>query len=131
MQRRALLALIPLLAVSLGQPAQAQVHRRFPATALRGEFEVTAFPQIRLNRQPAQMAPGGRIFGDTNLLQQPGALTTGQRFIVNYTIEPVSGLVMDVWLLNPAELANKVWPTTPQEAASWQFDWSAQTWTKP
>ena len=41
-----------------------------------------------------------------------------------------SGLIMDVWVLNPAELANKTWPRTPAEAAAWQFSPGAQTWIK-
>jgi hypothetical protein len=40
-------------------------------------------------------------------------------------------LLMDVWVLTPDELAKKPWPTTPAEAAAWQFNPSAQTWSRP
>lgn len=109
-------------------PAQAQVHRPFPAQALRGEFVVVQTPDVLLNGKPARLSPGSRVRGDTNLLLQPAALT-GQKVTVHYTVD-MSGLVGDVWVLNPAELANKTWPRTPQEAAAWLFDPAAQTWTK-
>jgi len=109
--------------------AQAQTHRFFPATALRGELVITQFPDALLNGKPARLAPGSRIKGDTNLWVPPAGLT-GQKLIVHYTVE-ASGLIMDVWVLNPAELTNKTWPTTPAEAASWQFIPGNQTWVKP
>ena len=131
LQRRHLLTLALGVSAVLAAPAvQAQTHRIFPATALRGEFVLTQFPDALINGKPAKLAPGGRVFGDTNLLLQPASLV-GQKNIVHYVIEPNSGLVMTVWVLNPAELANKLWPRTPQEAASWQFDAATQTWKKP
>ncbi|HEY4081386.1 MAG TPA: hypothetical protein VGM81_11865 [Burkholderiaceae bacterium] len=131
MHRRVMLSSLALLAAcALSLPAQAQVHRHFPANALRGEFEMQAFPNVQINHRAARMAPGGRIWGDTGLLQQPGALIGG-RYIVNYRVEASSGLVIEVWILNPVELANKRWPHTSQEAATWQFDAASQTWTKP
>ena len=130
MNRRALLVSIALLAATFSLPVQAQVHRHFPATALRGEFEMLTFPDIKINHRAARMSPGGRIWGDTGLLQQPGALIGG-RYIVNYRVEESSGLVIELWILNPVELANKRWPRTTQEAATWQFDPASQIWTKP
>jgi len=109
--------------------AQAQTHRFFTPQTLRGELVVTQHPDVLLNGKYARLAPGSRIKGDTNLLVQPGAIT-GQKFIVHYTVEN-SGLIMDVWLLNPAEIANKPWPTTPAESATWQFNPGNQTWSKP
>ncbi len=131
MHRRALLAFVTLLTTTTcSLTAQAQVARRFTANVLRGEFVMLAFPDVKLNGQPARLAPGARIFGDTNLLQQPGSLI-GTRYLVNYRREESSGLVMDVWILNPAEAANKAWPHTPQEAAALKFDWESQTWSRP
>lgn len=108
--------------------AQAQTQRFFPAHALRGELVVTQHPDALINGKPARLAPGSRIKGDNNLLLQPGAIT-GQKLIVHYTVES-SGLVMDVWVLNPVELANKPWPTTPAESATWAFNPGNQTWVK-
>ena len=129
--RRHLLTLALSVSTALAATtAQAQTHRIFPVTALRGEFVLTQYPDALVNGKPAKLAPGGRVFGDTNLLQQPASLT-GRKYTVNYVIEPSSGLVLTVWVLNPVELANKVWPRTPQEAATWQFDAAMQIWKKP
>jgi len=109
--------------------AQAQTHRTFPANALRGELVITQFPDALLNGKPARLAPGARVKGDTNLWIAPAGLA-GQKLVVHYTVE-TSGLLQDVWVLNPVELANMPWPTTPAEAASWTFIPGNQTWVKP
>jgi len=110
-------------------PAQAQMHRPFPVQALRGELVVLQTPDVSLNGQPAKLAPGARLRGDTNLLLQPASVA-GQKLTVHYTVEPLSGMLMEVWVLNPAELANKTWPRNAQESASWAFEPGTQTWTK-
>jgi hypothetical protein len=109
--------------------AQAQTHRFFPQHTLRGELVITQFPDARMNGKPVRLGPGSRIKGDTNLWVPPAGLT-GQKLIVHYTVES-SGLIMDVWVLNPVELANKPWPTTPAESATWAFNPGNQTWIKP
>ena len=110
--------------------AQAAAHRSFPATALRGELQVATHPEANLNGSPARLAPGVRIRGEDNLLRIPAALV-GQRLLVHYTLEPTTGLVLDVWILNPTERAREPWPATPEQARAWRFDPSAQTWTRP
>ena len=128
MYRCAFTAAAVFAAATVSISAQAQVHRSFPANALRGELVVLQTPDVSLNGHLARLAPGSRMRGDTNLLLQPASVT-GQKLIVHYTVDP-SGLLMEVWVLNPAELANKLWPRTPQEAASWSFDQAAQLWIK-
>jgi hypothetical protein len=110
-------------------PAAAQVQRNFPANALRGELVVVQPPDAVLNGKPARLAPGVRIRGQNNLLVMSGE-AIGQKLIVHYTIDTL-GLVRDVWILTPQELANKPWPTTPVEASNWRFDPIAQVWSKP
>ena len=90
--------------IAQAQAAPAVGHRPFPAQALRGELVVGALPMALLNGQP---------------------------MIVHYTREPSSGLLMDVWILNRAELANEPWPTSPAEAAIWRFDPASQRWARP
>jgi hypothetical protein len=101
--------------------------RNFDAQALRGELLVTQPPELRLNGQPARLAPGARIRGANNMLAMSGELV-GQRLLVNYTLD-INGQVLNVWVLTPAEAARKPWPTTPQQAQTWQFDAAQQTWT--
>lgn len=108
--------------------AQAQTHRFFAPQTLRGELVITQYPDVLLNGQAARLAPGSRVKGENNLLQQPAGLA-GQRLTVHYTVEP-NGLILDVWVLNAAELANRPWPRTPAEAASWQFNPGNQTWSR-
>jgi len=129
MFRCALLAATATLAGLCAGPAAAQMPRPFPATALRGELVVLQPPEVALNGRPARLAPGARIRGDNNLLQLSGTLVK-QRLTVNYTVEP-GGLLLDVWILSAAERARLPWPTTPEQAAAWTFDPSAQTWSRP
>ncbi len=115
--------------LALAGPALAQAPRNFPATALRGELVVTQPPQVLLNREPARLAPGARIRGTNNLLVMSGA-AINQRLLVHYTLD-LQGQLLDVWVLTPGEAARQPWPTTPQEAAAWQFDPAAQAWRRP
>lgn len=121
-------ALLSLTLAASCLTVQAQQHRPFPATALRGELQITQFPDALMNGKPIRLAPGARVKNDVNLWVPPAGLA-GRKLVVHYTVES-SGLVMDVWVLNPAELANKPWPTTPAEAATWQFNPGNQTWIK-
>ena len=54
----------------------------------------------------------------------------GRKAVVNYTLE-LEGMLLDVWILTPSEIARKPWPTTVQEAQTWSFNDNSQTWTKP
>jgi hypothetical protein len=110
-------------------PAAAQAQRNFPADALRGVLVVVQPPDALLNGRPARLAPGVRIRGQNNMLVLSGA-AIGQKLVVHYTLDPL-GLVKDVWILTLAEMGNKPWPTTPQQAQTWSFDPVAQVWTKP
>ena len=105
-------------------------HRVFPAQALRGVLLVGQPPEVLVDGQPALLAPGVRIRSADNLIT-PAARWAGQATVVHYRREVTTGMLLDVWVLNPVELANKPWPSTPKEAAAWRFDPSSQTWAKP
>jgi len=129
-RRVAILALVTAALWPLAcAPAAAQMQRNFPATALRGEVVFTQPPAVLLNGEPARLAPGARIRGENNMLLVQSALA-GQRRTVHYTLD-LSGSLLEVWVLTPAERAKRPWPTTPAQAAAWSFDPLAQTWTKP
>lgn len=125
----ALLLAAPLAWLPM-QAAQAQMPRPFPATALRGTLQITQPPEALVNGQPARLAPGARIRDEQNLVQLSGRFV-GQTLVVHYTVENGTGLLKDLWILRPDELAKKPWPATPAEAAAWRFDALSQTWTKP
>lgn len=118
-----------LAAALLIAPAQAQMMRPFPAGTLRGLVTFSDPPVVLLNQLPAQLAPGARIRGLNNGLQLPVSLT-GQTRVVHYTQE-FNGLIKDIWLLTPEELARVPWPTTAEQARSWSYDAGTQTWTLP
>ena len=122
-------ALVPLLAGLLlaAAAAQAQAPRQFSAQALRGEIVVLQPPEITLNGRPARLAPGARIRSAANMLQLSGELA-GQRLAVHYTLD-ITGDLLDVWVLTPAELARRPWPATVQQAQAWRFDPYSQTWS--
>ncbi len=124
----ALLALAPAMLASISSAhAQSPLLRPFPATALRGELVVTQPPEILLNQRPARLAPGARIRGIDNLLLLSGTVA-GQRLVVHYTLDSL-GQLLDVWVLSPAEMARRPWPTTTEQAANWVFNADAQTWS--
>jgi hypothetical protein len=123
---RCVLAAVAALAFAM--PAAAQVQRLFPQNALRGEIVFGNPPEIALNGQAARLAPGSRIRNQNNLIEMSGALV-GNTVAVNYTVD-ISGLVRDVWILRPEEIAKQPWPTTAEEAQRWAFDPMAQVWIK-
>ena len=118
-----------VLACALALPVAAQAQRNFSAKALRGEVVFGTPPEVTLNGKPARLAPGARIRDPNNMLLMSGALVGGKA-VVNYTTE-LEGMVLDVWILSPAEAARKPWPTTEKEAQTWLFNVDAQTWSKP
>ena len=77
---------LALLAACSSAPTSTGAQRNFPADALRGDFMVTAPPQVSLNGRLVQLAPGARIRGTNNLLQLSGPLV-GQRLLVNFTVD--------------------------------------------
>ncbi|MFM2054148.1 MAG: hypothetical protein RL456_2185 [Pseudomonadota bacterium] len=123
------MALMACMAALLppGAAAQEAVRRAFPADALRGRLQVVDPPEVRLNDQPARLAPGARIRGTDQMLVMSGSVV-GQALAVHYTVDPY-GLVKDVWILRPDEAAG-FWPRTPAEASRYAFDPAAQVWTR-
>src|SRR5512132_4405451 len=107
----ALASLAALASVAFTWPVAAQSVRPFPASALRGTLVVLDPPAISINDQPARLSPGARIRGENNMLTLSGTLV-GQPLVVHYTFES-NGLVHDVWILRPEEIARRPWPTSP------------------
>ena len=126
MLRRTVL-LLATLGLAAGA-ATAQLQRNFPVNSFRGTLAVAHPPQAMLNGEPARLAPGVRIRGQNNLLATTGAFA-GQSFVVNYTID-MQGQIKEVWVLTNEEIG-QLWPTTPEQAASWRFDPATRTWNKP
>ena len=128
MFRCAVAALFVLLLAAVPD-AQGQTARNFSAQTLRGALEVTEPPAVLLNGEPARLAPGARIFGQNNTTVVSSNLA-GQRVLVHYTVD-LLGQLKDVWLLTPQEAARQPWPRSREEASSWVFNPTEQTWTRP
>ena len=133
MNRCASVSLALALAGALAAPACAQdgqaLRRNFPQDALRGKIVFGTPPAIQLDGNVMQMAPAYRVHGFDNLLVMSTRLV-GVQAAVNYTTD-INGQPYEVWLLTPAEIANKPWPWTTAQAAAWTFDPVAQTRTQP
>ena len=121
------LVLALALLVSMGL-ATAQVQRNFPQDALRGEVVVGVPPDLSINGQNAQLAPGSRIRDQNNMLAMSASLS-GARFTAHFTID-TGGQVKDLWILRADEVANQPWPSTTKEAQTWAFDPVAQRWQR-
>ena len=125
---RCLSTALALAALAVPALTCAQVTRTLPMDSLRGEVTFGQPPEVLLNGQPMRLAPGARIRDAQNMVVLSGALA-GQKLKVNYTVDPY-GLLFNVWILHPEELARR-WPATPKEAATWTYDPINFTWIKP
>jgi hypothetical protein len=110
--------------------AQIQFQRNFPQEALRGTLTFGQIPpEAKLNDTVTRLAPGVRIRGQNNMMVMSDGLR-GQTFVVLYTRD-LLGQPKDVWILRPEEISRTPWPTTPEQARTWSFNATTQTWTKP
>lgn len=116
-------------ALPLAAHAQAARPVPIPPQTLRGEMLFGMPPEVKLNDQATRLSPATRIRGQSNTLVMSATLS-GQTWKVNYTLDPYTGLVQDVWLLTADEAARR-WPTTREEATTWSFDPISQSWSKP
>jgi hypothetical protein len=98
--------LMTLGGVALPLDASAQgTERTFPEKALRGKLVVQLSPEVMLDGKPDRLSPGARILGPDNLLILPSRLA-GEPYMVNY-VRDSHGLIHQVWVLTPAEVAIK------------------------
>ena len=128
MYRCALVAIV--VAASIPTPASAQTVRSFPPNTLRGAMVFGDYPSVTLNGQAAQLSPGSRVRGADNMAVMPPAIA-GAKLLVHYTVDVGATRVKDVWILTTAEAAIKPWPTTLEEARTWSWNPTTQSWTKP
>ena len=111
----ALMGVLALFLLSGPVPAQVADAQRIPpisAKAQRGVLRVTLPPEVLLDGRPARLAPGARIRGRNNLMLVSGVLI-GQDLPVRYTLDML-GLVHEVWVLTPAEVAAGTPPLAPR-----------------
>jgi len=107
-----LLAMLALLAPAAVLHAQT---RTIPAAARLGVLQVTQFPQAVLDDKPVRLAPGARVFSEVNIIILPTALARPTP--VRYRLDG-TGLVLEVWVLTPAELDKARADADSKEAAA-------------
>ncbi len=93
--------------VQTGTPGQ----RKFPANALRGKLKVVQTPDILIDGKPERLSPGSRIRDQQHRIVMSASITQ-QELIVNFVRNP-TGDLQDVWILTPAEIAQKIKTITP------------------
>ena len=96
-------ALAPIAPASAQTPVVVQ-QRNFPDAALRGTLTIVNQTSATVNGQPLRLAPGLRIFSPQGALIFAHTLV-GQPLVVNYLIEPNTGMLHTVWILTAAEAA--------------------------
>ena len=95
-------ATLSLAFALIPSPGHAQ-QRVFPDQAQRGLLVVGTPPAVTLNGKPERLSPGARIRDADNRIVFAQTLA-GQQLVVNYTREN-TGMVHEVWVLNPFEKA--------------------------
>jgi hypothetical protein len=81
--------------------------RSFPDTAQRGELLISAMPEVALNGKKIRTTPDFRLFNARNQLVLAHTLQ-GQKFAVNYVIEPSTQWLSQAWILTPEEVQAKL-----------------------
>ena len=104
--RRLALGATLALAGLLPLAAQAQMQRLFPANVKRGAISFTAPPVVQLDGKTERLGPGVRVRDAHNRVALTGTLR-GKSFVVNYQRD-AAGVVREVWILTPAEIARPV-----------------------
>ncbi|SNT15030.1 hypothetical protein SAMN06265795_11559 [Noviherbaspirillum humi] len=96
-----------MLACLLTSPmASADTDQRpFPANTKRGLMTPAPYPEIQINSDRRQLAPGARIWNQDNLIEMPASLR-GSDLPVRYT-EDSHGEIDRVWILTPDEARAK------------------------
>ena len=106
------LALAALTTAVLVQPlpAVAQVPeslgglRTFPVQARRGTLAVLSTTEAEIDGKLLRMAPGMRLLSPQNSLIMLHTVI-GKEYVVNYNIEPSTGMLHTAWILNKEETA--------------------------
>ena len=114
-RRASLPALLISLVTLASLPVQAQMQRLFPQGVQRGQISFAEPPNALLDGRAERLAPGVRVRDERNMIALSGTLR-GKTFAVNYRRDP-AGLVRDIWILTPREIANPVASQQPQAAA--------------
>ena len=105
--RKSIFAMLFIAIQAINTPANAQIARSFPDSAVRGKMAFKSPPQIELDGKADRLSPGARIRDEQGMLAMTGALE-GKSFTVNFRREASTGLVHEVWILSAEEAKVKL-----------------------
>lgn len=89
------------LSIGLLVAPPAGAERSFPPNAQRGEIQEQQYPYYLISQKTYQIAAGGRIYNEQNLIVMPASLPA-QTLQVMYMLD-FMGQISKIWLLTPAE----------------------------
>jgi len=104
---RRIAMLLMLSGLSASVLAQVPATRNFPANTKRGVLDMSAYPDVMMDKKIRNTAPGLRIFTTENLMVTVGSMNASN-IVVNYT-ESNYGDIEKIWILTQAEI-DKVLP---------------------
>ncbi len=105
--KSSIFAILFIAIQAINTPANAQIARHFPDSAVRGKMAFKSPPQIELDGKADRLSPGARIRDEQGMLAMTGALE-GKSFTVNFRREASTGLVHEVWILSAEEAKVKL-----------------------
>ncbi|HZP91277.1 MAG TPA: hypothetical protein VFB20_00125 [Burkholderiales bacterium] len=89
------------LSIGLLFALPAGAERNFPPNAQRGEIQAQQYPYYLISQKTYQIAAGGRIYNEQNLIVMPASLPA-QTLQVMYMLD-FMGQISKIWLLTPEE----------------------------
>lgn len=93
-----------LLAVTaFGAFAQELPMRMFPPAVKFATLRVSPAYEVSLNKEPARMSPGMRLYTPQNMMVLPN-MVVNQPVKVAYTLD-IQGLIQQAWILTDNEVA--------------------------
>ena len=85
-------------------PGELGGSRTFPEQAKRGTLAILSTVDAEIDGKPVRMAPGMRLLSPQNSLVMLHSVV-GKQYVVNFRIEPSTGMLHTAWILNKAEIA--------------------------
>jgi hypothetical protein len=86
----------------LAASSVAAYARPFPDNAQTGTLKGYDLPMVKIGSETLRLAPGARIFNQTNIVVLPTSLPDSAKILFQYDI---TGMVLNLWLLDDDEVA--------------------------
>jgi hypothetical protein len=91
-----------LICLLLGLASGLAQARPFPETAESGTLKGYDLPMVKIGRETLRLAPGARIFNETNMIVFATALPESAKVLYQ---SDITGMLLNLWLLSDDEVA--------------------------